>query len=262
MGEAPSIRVTEVGPLATLTVSAPPENRWCEALLTRLNDTVMELGRDNAVRCLIVTGAPGTGESWFSGGLETGALAGDPLAGAALSRLFGQAFGALRRFPGVTIAAINGHALNEGLACALNCDFRIAVDYATFGYSAGSEGLLPLGGSTQLLPRLIGESRAKRMILAETPVTAAEALTMGLVDELVGDDHLTARVEALVAALMRQSPMATRGAKQLIEHARMRPLETGFAAEREWQTRIIESGDYLEARRARGQSQPLEWPNS
>lgn len=261
MGEAPSIRVSEAGPVATITVSALPENRWSESLLMQFNDAVMELGRDNAVRCLVITGAGGTESAWFSAGLEPAALAGDPLVGAALSRLFGQAFGALRRFPGVTIAAINGPALNEGVACALNCDFRLAVDTATFAFNAGSAGLLPMGGSTQLLPRLIGESPAKRMILAEQPMTADDALTAGLVDEVTRADQLESRVVALAAALLRQSPMATRGAKQLIEHARMRPLETGFAAERDWQTQIIEGGDYLEARRARSENQVPEWPN-
>lgn len=260
--DKPSIEVAVSGPVATLIVSASPQNRWCEELLMRFNDVVLELGRDNTVRCLIVTGATRGDESWFSAGLDARALTGDPLAGAALSRLFGQAFGALRRFPGVTIAAINGHALNEGIACALSCDFRIAVDSAMFGYSSGSAGLLPLGGSTQLLPRLIGESRAKRMILAEQRITAAEALVEGLVDEIASEDQLAGRVEVLTKALLQQSPMATRGAKQLIEHARMRPLETGFAAEREWQVQVIEGGDYLEARRARGENQLPEWPNS
>ena len=262
MHEQSSVTVVEAGPLATLTLSAPPRNGWREDTLIRFNDVVMALSRDNSCRCLIVTGGPSGDDPWFSGGLEASELDGDPLAGAALSRLFGQAFGTLRRFPGVTIAAINGHALNEGLAWALNCDFRIAARSSSFRYNAGSDGLLPLGGSTQLLPRLIGEPGAKRMILAEQPLNAAEALAAGLVDEVVSEDQLSERVDALATTLLRQSPMATRSAKQLIEHARMRPLETGFAAEREWQAQIIEGGDYLEARRAHSENRLPQWPNS
>ncbi len=242
--------------IATLTLSTPPDNRWHEAALTEFNDQVNTLGRDESCRCLIITGQAGAGQAiadtWFSSGLPAEALEqDDSLLGANLARLFAQAFGALRRFPGVTLAAINGHAHNEGLAWALNCDFRIAGDQARFGFSAGSQGRLPFGGSTQLLPRLVGESWAKRLLLLQSTLDARQSQAIGLVDEVVASDQVLAEARSWAAQFLRQTPMAGRAAKQLIEHARMRPLETGFAAEREWQASLYEAGEHLTSDQAR-----------
>lgn len=248
--EKAPVHLETLGELAIISLTGGPENRWCEASLVGFNDHIMTLTRENKVRTLIITGnaaevAGDRSGPWFCGGLDTDAFnLGDPLAGANVARLFTQAFGNLRRFGGVTIAAINGHAHNEGLALALNCDFRLATGEAIFQLNAGSEGLLPFGGSTQLLPRLVGESWAKRMLLMEVPVSAAQARSLGLIDEVCdgeGKGDLMSTAEQWAAAVRRQSPMATRAGKQLVEHARMRPLETGFAAEREWQVHIMES---------------------
>ncbi|WP_404362183.1 enoyl-CoA hydratase-related protein [Marinobacter sp.] len=250
------MRVDNQDSIAILRLDESPGNLWNEEILTEFNSQIMALARDSANRCLIITGkrnddspaernendAP---ESCFSLGLDPLALeTEDPLTGANLSRLFAQAYGNLRRFPGVTIAAINGDAHNEGLSLALNCDFRLTSSLAVFRFSAGSQGLLPFGGSTQLLPRLVGEPWAKRMILMETPVSAEQALGIGLVDELTEPAEIINTAMVWAQALCRQTPMASRAGKQLIEHARMRPLETGFAAEREWQVQIMEGEDY------------------
>lgn len=253
------------GALATLTLVRPPHNLWTETALSQLNAHVLALSRDSQCRCLIVTGASGNeaSEPWFSKGLDRAALeAGDPLTGSNLSRQFAQVFGGLRRFPGITIAAINGHAHDEGVSWALSCDFRLCADSANFQFTAGSAGLLPLGGSTQLLPRLVGESRAKRMILGEEVVDARQALDIGLVDEVFAPGLAEAQAHRWATKLLQQSPAAMRAAKQLIEHARMRPLETGFAAERDWQAQIIDSGDHLEARRAKAEHREPKWPNN
>ncbi|WP_166259566.1 enoyl-CoA hydratase-related protein [Marinobacter salicampi] len=246
--EKAPVHLEILGELAIISLAGGPQNRWCETSLVRFNDHIMTLARENKVRTLIITGnteeaADDRSGSWFCGGLDTDAFnLRDPLAGANVARLFTQAFGNLRRFGGVTIAAINGHAHNEGLALALNCDFRLATEDAIFQLNAGSEGLLPFGGSTQLLPRLVGESWAKRMLLMEVPVGAAQASSLGLIDEVCdGEGDLMSMAEQWAGAIRRQSPMATRAGKQLVEHARMRPLETGFAAEREWQVHIMES---------------------
>lgn len=237
------------GDIATLTLETPPANHWHEPALVAFYERVSVLAREDSPRCLIITGrAPSEGSSddaWFSSGLEPGALQSeDSLVGANLARLFTQAFGALRRYPGVTLAALNGHGHNEGLALALSCDFRIASDVARFRFNAGSQGRLAFGGSTQLLPRLVGESWAKRMLLMETTLDAGQAQAIGLVDEVVAPSEVLAVTRDWAGQCLNQTPMASRAAKQLVEHARMRPLETGFAAEREWQANLYEAGEH------------------
>jgi enoyl-CoA hydratase/carnithine racemase len=242
------ITVEKKGDIAVLTMNGPDENLWTEASLTEFSDQIMALGRNNDTRCLIITGqvpSADSEQSWFCGGTDLSVLAvNGSLNGANLSRLFTQAFGNLRRFPGVTIAAVNGAAHNEGLSLALNCDFRLCANNADFRFSVGRLGLVPFGGSTQLLPRLVGEPWAKRMMLMESRIDAAQALAIGLVEELVPPSQLIAGARAWAEKLCQQSPAASRAVKQLIEHARMRPLETGFAAERDWQVDIIESGEF------------------
>ncbi|MDX1634879.1 MAG: enoyl-CoA hydratase-related protein [Marinobacter sp.] len=245
--EQPWLRLETDGNTATLFLATGAGNPWHEAALLELNEQVTALARDERCRCLIITGQEDARDeqAWFSSGLQTRALErDDPLLGANLARLFTQAFGALRRFPGVTLAAINGHAHNEGLAWALNCDFRIAGADAGFRFNAGSQGRVAFGGGTQLLPRLVGESWAKRLLLMEAALDARQALAIGLVDEVVPADEVMVTARAWAEQCLRQTPMAARAGKQLIEHARMRPLETGFAAEREWQAGLYEAGEH------------------
>lgn len=246
--EQACVRLETDSEIATLILDTGPDNPWHESALLELNEQVTALAREARYRCVIISANGDVGSAdrnWFSRGLQEGALdRDDPLLGANLARLFTQAFGALRRFPGVTLAAVNGHARDEGLALALNCDFRIASEGATFQFRAGSQGRVPFGGSTQLLPRLVGESWAKRLLLMEPTVDAAQALAIGLVDEVVAADQVMSTARARAEQCLRQTPMAARAGKQLIEHARMRPLETGFAAEREWQASLFEAGEH------------------
>ncbi|MBS3804751.1 MAG: enoyl-CoA hydratase/isomerase family protein [Oleiphilaceae bacterium] len=246
------ITVAKQDEIAVLTMNGTGENLWTEESLTEFSDQIMALSRNNDTRCLIITGpgsdpdpVPGQEKNWFCGGADLAALADDdPITRASMPRLFAQAFGNLRRFPGVTIAAINGNAHNEGLSLALNCDFRLCVNAASFQFSVGHLGLVPFGGSSQLLPRLVGEPWAKRMMLMENTIDAHQALAIGLVEDVVEPCRLHAVVQSWAEKLCQQRPMASRAVKQLIEHARMRPLETGFAAEREWQASIMDHGDY------------------
>ncbi|MEX0604272.1 MAG: enoyl-CoA hydratase-related protein [Marinobacter sp.] len=257
------VTLTQDGVVATLTLRNPPRHEWSEAMLEQFHSHIVALGRDARCRCLIITSTePGEGRGWFSAGLSPEVLAvQDPLKGANLGRLFSQAFSALRRFPGVTFAAITGDAHNEGVAVALNCDFRVCADTARFQFTAGSEGRLAYGGASQLLPRLIGESRAKRMMLLEETVNAQEALKLGLVDDVAEAGSVVNHTLNWAERVLRQSPRASRAAKQLIEHARMRPLETGFAAERDWLAQIIDSGDPAEAQKALEENRIPNWSN-
>jgi len=259
------VTLTQDGAVAILALTRPPRHEWSESMLEQFHGHLLTLGRDAHCRCLIITSADageGNGSGWFSAGLAPEVLTTtDPLKAPNLGRLFSQAFGALRRFSGVTFAAITGDAHNEGLAVALNCDFRLCADTARFQFTAGSAGRLAFGGATQLLPRLVGESRAKRIMLFEEPLDAQGALGIGLVDEVAGAGDVLMRANQWAERAVQQSPRASRAAKQLIEHARMRPLETGFAAERDWLAQIVDSGDPAEAQKAAQEGRSPNWSN-
>ncbi|WP_166268483.1 enoyl-CoA hydratase-related protein [Marinobacter caseinilyticus] len=255
------VRLVREGALAVIALGGGLDNYWTLPALTAFSDHLTDLNRTGDCRCLIVTGGVIAEDSAaFCRGLAPSLMAdGDVLTGASLNRLFAASYTALRRFPGVTIAAVNGPAVNEGVALALNCDFRLATVNASFQFTAGSSGLLPFGGSTQLLPRLVGESWAKRLMLFEHAISAAQAEAIGLVDEVCQIDRVEQQARQWSASVLKQSPKAMRATKQLIEHARMRPLETGFAAEREWAAQLIDAGDYREARQAQLEIREPNW---
>lgn len=250
-GEAPS-------PIAVITLDAPPQHLWSLDALQAFAGQLTELARDQRYRCLIVTGA---GDQWFCGGVETAALEASAVTRNLYTRLFSQAFSALRKFPGLTLAAINGRVQNEGLALALNCDFRLCAGGAGFGVSSGTQGLIPMGGTTQLLPRLVGETWAKRMLLCGHELDASQAREIGLVEEVVDAAALVNAAGAWARQACRLPPVVLQGTRQLVEHARMRPLETGFAAERDWQTTVAEdAGDTREHQPEGGTRPPGSGP--
>ena len=119
----------------------------------------------------------GEGEKFFSAVADLKLFAdGDKALAREMARRFGEAFETLSQFRGVSIAAINGYAMGGGLECALACDIRIAETQAQMALPEAAVGLLPCAGGTQLLPLLVGEGWAKRMILCGERVTAETAL--------------------------------------------------------------------------------------
>ena len=218
-----------------LTLDSPPENGWNGDALDELHDLLGGLARKSPSPPLVVTGA---GAEWFCGGTRDSVLTDARASLSQLGRLYSKAFAALRKYPALTVAAINGRTNDEGLALALSCDFRVASDTAVFGINAPTEGRFPMGGTTQLLPRLVGESISKRMMLCGLTWTAETALQHGLVDE-ISANPVAAAVDMLAPA-KSLDPVVVQGIRQLVEHARMRPLETGFAAERDWQNTMEE----------------------
>jgi enoyl-CoA hydratase len=128
---------------------------------------------------------------------------------------------------------INGFALGGGCELALACDIRVAARSARFGQPEVRLGLIPGGGGTQRLPRLIGAGRALRLILTGDLVDAEEAYRIGLVDMLADDGELHARTLELARSMAAHSPVALRLAKDAVAAALETPLPAGLALERE-----------------------------
>src|SRR5690606_34828662 len=131
------------------------------------------------------------------------------------------------------IAMVNGFALGGGCEVALACDMRIAARSARFGQPEIKLGLIPGGGETQRLPRLIGPGRALRLVLTGELIGAEEAERIGLVEFVVDDAELESRTHALAATIASHSPVALALAKTAIRTAMEAPLTAGLAHERE-----------------------------
>jgi enoyl-CoA hydratase/carnithine racemase len=132
-----------------------------------------------------------------------------------------------------TICAMNGSAFGGGLELALACDFRILVEGAELGLTEVKLGIMPGAGGTQRLPRLIGEARAKEMILLGRRITSARALEIGLVHQVVPRAGLEAATQALLAELATCAPLSVISAKVAIERGYGKPIQDALDIERE-----------------------------
>ncbi|HEX8115255.1 MAG TPA: enoyl-CoA hydratase-related protein, partial [Kofleriaceae bacterium] len=155
-----------------------------------------------------------------------------------------------------TICALNGSAYGGGLELALACDFRILVEGAELGLTEVRLGIMPGAGGTQRLPRLIGEARAKEMILLGRRISAARALEIGLVNQVVPRAGLKAAVEALLAELAVCAPLSVRCAKAAIEGGYGKPMEEGLGIERRYYDATLFSADRDEGLAAFAEGRP------
>jgi enoyl-CoA hydratase/carnithine racemase len=171
--------------------------------------TAFEDARDDpAVRGVILTGA---GNKAFIAGADIGELARATAIDAERSSRFGQAvLDLIENLGKPVIAAINGFALGGGCETAMACTIRIAVDGAKFGQPEVALGLLPGGGGTQRLPRLVGKGRALQLILSGEMISAQEAYRIGLVNEVVPAADLITRAEAILNKIASNAPVAVK----------------------------------------------------
>jgi enoyl-CoA hydratase len=206
--------------IATLTLNRPEARN---AMTPEMGDEIVAavdaLGRDPAVRVVVVTGA---GKAFSSGG-DLAMLARDagldPNAGPTMGgapRDFYARYLSVRRLPVPTIAAINGHAIGAGLCFALACDLRVAAAGAKMGMTFAKLGLHPGMGATFLLPRLIGTANACELFFTGRLIDAAEAARLGIVNRAVADDLFAQTVHDLAAEIAAAGPLAVRMVKKSI----------------------------------------------
>jgi enoyl-CoA hydratase/carnithine racemase len=220
------------GAAAWVTLNRPAvRNALSREVNERLAELVSELENDDDVRAIVITGA---GDKAFCAGADLKERRGVPAAeaGPYINAIAGaiNGWGELRK---PTIAAMNGSAYGGGLELALACDFRILVEGAEVGLTEVRLGIMPGAGGTQRLPRLVGEARAKEMILLGRRISAARALEIGLVNQVVPRAELIRAVEGLLAELEGCAPVSVRQAKSAIERGHGRSLAEGLDLERE-----------------------------
>ncbi|TPG50732.1 enoyl-CoA hydratase [Rhodanobacter glycinis] len=163
---------------------------------------------DTSVRGVILTG---TGDKAFIAGADIGELAHLNAYEAEESSRFGQGvLDLIENLGKPVIAAINGFALGGGCETAMACTMRISVEHARFGQPEVKLGLLPGGGGTQRLPRLVGKGRALQLILTGETISAQEAYRIGLVNEVVSADSLIGRAETILKQVAANAPIAVK----------------------------------------------------
>jgi len=211
--------------VAVITLRNGKVNSLSKAVLTQLLAVAEQLTIDPP-GAVIVTGS----DRIFAAGADISEFAG-PDEARQIGALFVAALNAVAAIPRMVIAAVAGPALGGGCELALACDMRVAGDSARFGQPEILLGIIPGGGGTQRLPRLVGPARAKDMILTGRQVAADEAVSIGLVDEVVPRDSLMTRARELAAELARGPVLAHALAKAAIDDGLQVTLAEGLALE-------------------------------
>lgn len=244
-----TVRLTHDDGVAWLTLDRPEAMNAIDAdTRIELRRAYREIAENSAIRVAVITGA---GERAFCTGVDLKKTA------TVTTSIVREEFGGrsdhlLAGFPTAkpTICAINGYALGGGLEIALRADVRIASDNAIFGLPEVRIGSIPGSAGTQLLPRVVGVAHAMKLILTGERIDAAEALRIGLVQEVVALEALRGRAAELAAAIACNGPLAVSAAKKLVSQAMDMPLEAGMAAERYAFGLLRDTNDRAEGRRA------------
>ena len=164
--------------------------------------------------------------------------------------IFERQYWTLLDCPVPVIAALNGHAYAGGLEMALACDFAYAVKSARFALTEVTLGIMPGAGGTQLLPRAVGERRAKEIILTGKPFGAEEALEWGILNKLCEPEALMAEALATAGTIAANAPLSVRQAKKSIVYGMQMDLRTAFRFEIEAYNRMVGTEDRQEGIRA------------
>jgi len=244
--------------VALVTIDNPPMNALSAALLEELGAELEELDTDDAVRAIVLRGA---GDRAFVAGAdikEFPALRESASEGGSARGIqqVGRRMDAART---PFVAAIRGYCLGGGLELAMCCDVRICADDATLGQPEIKLGLIPGGGGTQRLPRLVGHGRAMFLNLTGDFVDAATAHAWGLVEKVVPAAELEDAALAVAGRIASQSPHAVAVLRELARTTRDLPLEEGLRREADGFVRCLRSEDGAEGVAAFIEKRPPEF---
>jgi 2-(1,2-epoxy-1,2-dihydrophenyl)acetyl-CoA isomerase len=200
--------------------------------------------RDAAVRAVVLTGA---GRAFCAGQDLRERLQPDaaPL-GVELRERYNPIIRAMRALPKAIVGAINGVAAGAGASLAMACDIRIAAEGASFALAFGRVGLVPDSGATWFLPRLVGATRAAELALLNEPVSAPDAVRLGLVGRVVPADRLPSVAQEVAARLAAGAPRATALTKRALDAAWERDLDAALDAEADLQDEAGRTKDHAE----------------
>jgi enoyl-CoA hydratase/carnithine racemase len=241
VGEVVTVSVAEG--IATIRLDRPPMNALNATIQEELRGAAMAVSADDSVRAVIVYG----GEKVFAAGADIKEMAAMSYADmAARAPELSSAFDSIARIPKPVVAAINGYALGGGCELALACDWRVAAEDAKLGQPEINLGVIPGAGGTQRLARLVGPARAKDLVMSGRMVTAAEALAMGLVDQVVPAASVHEAARELVARYVTGPAAALRAAKAAVDGGLSVDLASGLAWESQLFAALFATSDRVE----------------
>ena len=228
--------------------------------LALLNETTAALEKardDDEVYVIVLTGA---GDRAFSAGADINMfLAWGPADAMMWSKMTRRPYEFIREIPKPVIAMVNGLALGGGCEIAMACDIIIASDNARFGQPEVNVGVIPGAGGTQILPRLVGEKKAKEMIFTCDQISAEEALRLGLVNKVVPADKLKETVEEMIAKIKSKSPIIIKIAKLAVNRSLETTLSVGMQCESELFGTVFGTQDQKEGAKAFLEKRPAKY---
>lgn len=232
----------EADGIAVVTIDRPDRrNALNLEVKARLADEVAGLIADDTVQVIVLTGSGG----YFVAGTDIAEMATmTPTQHVALAT--DRVFNVLRRCPKPLIAAIEGYALGGGCELALSCDMIIAGRSVKLGQPEIRVGIMPGAGGTQRLVRVMGKYRAMKLMLTGEPVSAPDALAVGMLSEMVDDGQALPRALELARTIVGMPPLAVRAIKEAVQLGQDAPLETALALERKAFLMLFDSADQKE----------------
>ena len=224
-----TLRLDRQGRVAIITINRP-DKRNALNIKTREEGAALldQLRDDDSVGVVVFTGA---GDKAFVAGADIGEFAGRTAITQRDVMTSRSLFTAIDTFPKPVIAMINGYCLGGGCELALACDIRIASQNASFGQPEINLGIIPGGGGTQRLPRLVGEGKAMEMILTGEIIDANTAFAIGLVNHVVPADQLQTKTLEIATRIAEKSPIALQLAKEAVKLASKSNLDEGLRRE-------------------------------
>jgi enoyl-CoA hydratase len=244
-----TLRYRKDGPVATIWLHRPDKKNSLNAQMrTELEELLRDIASQSSIRAVLVTGS----DEIFCAGADIGEMGGP--AGAESSyrhaREFQLLFDQIESLPQPVVAAVSGYALGGGCELALAADFRVASETARFGLPEIKIGAFPGGGGTQRLTRLVGCAKSKEMILIGEPITAQEALAIGLVAKVVSKENYLAEATTLANKLAALPRLALQASKMLINRSQDVDLATGLELEARTFAAIAHTHDLAEGTKA------------
>lgn len=244
------------GPLALITINRPDKhNAISLATLAELRTAVAVGAEDNSVRVIAITGAGGRA---FASGSDLSEVLERDL-GKALEPIVQGLAEQLERTPKPTIAAIDGICMGGGLEVALGCDLRVATTRSRFATPEGKLGIIPGGGATQRLPRIVGRGWGMEMLLMGETIDAQRAFQIGLVTRLIEPEELLPEVHRMAAHLASYAPLVPRFMKAMVHYGMEASLVAGLALEKFAQSALCETEDKTEGITAFLEKRPPQW---
>ena len=244
--------------VVTMTISSPATlNALNSTILDEINTFIHTLD-PNQVRVLVITGE---GKSFVAGADISEMAHLSEKEGLAFGHRGSQVFKKIEDLPFPVIAAVNGFALGGGCELAMACDIRIASAKARFGQPEVGLGIIPGFSGTYRLPKLVGQGVAKELIYTGKMIGADEALRIGLVNQVVAPEELAGAVDALVAAILKNAPIAVGFAKACINENYDLDVDESIALENRYFAKCFATDDQKEGMDAFLNKRPAAFKN-